>query len=117
MIRLVNQRGTPAGFLSVQIITGRKVPDAMLSAPQSPQTARQDYLIFVSLSGSATTDNPAARYSCSGMLFYSVPYGALTISTLRQSFRYRITQALRYKPVILSGDSAQAAPGGLCHLP
>ncbi|WP_285143187.1 ShlB/FhaC/HecB family hemolysin secretion/activation protein, partial [Serratia ureilytica] len=64
---------------------------------------------FVSLSGSATTDNPAARYSRSGMLFYSVPYGALTISTYGSLSRYRITQALRYNHVILSGDSAQAA--------
>ncbi len=109
VIRLVNQRGTPAGFsLSAdnygQKSTGRNVIRAAVTA-DSPAGLSD----FVSLSGSATTDNPAARYSRSGMLFYSVPYGALTISTYGSISRYRINQALRYQHVILRGDSAQAA--------
>lgn len=43
------------------------------------------------------------------MLFYSRPYGALTVSTYGSLSRYRISQALRYNHVILRGDSAQAA--------
>ncbi|EBR0130795.1 ShlB/FhaC/HecB family hemolysin secretion/activation protein, partial [Salmonella enterica subsp. enterica serovar Ajiobo] len=62
VIRLVNQRGTPAGFsLSAdnygQKSTGRNVIRAAVTA-DSPAGLSD----FVSLSGSATTDNPAARY-------------------------------------------------------
>ncbi|OBU10803.1 ShlB/FhaC/HecB family hemolysin secretion/activation protein [Morganella psychrotolerans] len=109
VVSLNNQRGTPLSLALTadnygQKSTGRRQVRATASA-DSPAGLSD----FLSLNGSTTTDDRKNRYSRSGMLFYSVPYGALTVSTYASLSGYRIDQALRYNRVILNGDSAQAA--------
>ncbi|QPR29462.1 ShlB/FhaC/HecB family hemolysin secretion/activation protein [Edwardsiella hoshinae] len=62
---------------------------------------------FASLSVSSTLAQPATRYSRSYLLFYSLPYGALTFSGFASFSHYLLYQPLLHTRIRLDGHSSQ----------
>ncbi|WP_077999757.1 ShlB/FhaC/HecB family hemolysin secretion/activation protein [Edwardsiella tarda] len=107
VIRLYNQRSRPWQVNTSLDNAGQQGTGEWVAHGNATLDSPSGLSDFASLSLSSTLARPAERYSRSYMLFYSLPYGALTFSGFASFSHYLMYQPLLHTRIRLDGTSSQ----------
>ncbi|AOM41969.1 ShlB/FhaC/HecB family hemolysin secretion/activation protein [Xenorhabdus hominickii] len=107
IIRLKNQHSPPWRLTTTTDNYGQKSTGKWITRLNTSVDSPLGLSDFVSLSGSSTVDKPDTQYNRGYTLFYSIPYGAVTVSGFNSYSQYTSHPYLQTGSHKLYGTSQQ----------